>query len=114
MNIIVKKYEHYNRSMGKYISSRAEYENEMAKGGYIPFEKAEVLAEQRRKEIYKPYNGISEKALKLCKSAKDVADRKGNIKPSDRLIDGMRDCGVNFYAQLPKHYQEPKGGFDAV
>jgi hypothetical protein len=45
--------------MGKHISSKKQYEQEMAKGNYIPFEKAEQLAEIAREKNHKKYDGLS-------------------------------------------------------
>ena len=114
-NIIVKNYQHHNRALGKYISSKAQYENEMAKQGYIPFEQAEVLAERARTGQRKEYKGLSKQAMEVCKAAKDQADKKGNLKASSRLIDGMKKTGVCFdLDKLPSHYRdEVVGGFNA-
>lgn len=112
-NIIVKKYEGYNRAMGKYITSREHYEKEMVKGGYVPFEKAAAIAEKTKQEQRKEYNGLSKQAMEVCKAARDQADKKGNLKPSSRLIDGMKQAGVCFdLSKLPKEPKN-KGGFDA-
>jgi len=54
-NIIVKKYEHFNRAMGKYITSKKHYEKEMAAGGFVPFEKGEQMAESARAKNHKNY-----------------------------------------------------------
>lgn len=112
MNIIVKNYQHFNRAMGKHITSKRHYDNEMAKGGYIPYEKACQIAEsvKNRQTKYE----LSPKARAVIESARNSADRKGNIHKSDRLIDGMKEVGVKFgyYDQLPKHYQIREGGFD--
>ena len=111
-NIIVRKYEHYNRAMDKYISSKKHYEEEMAKGGYVSYEKAEQMAELARERNKKQYNGLSEKTMKFLNEVKQTADRKGNIRVSDRFVEGLRDNGVKVdcqYDKLPKSY---RGGFD--
>lgn len=108
-NIIVKNYEHYNRAMGKHISSKAHYEKEMAKGGYIPFEEGCSVAEKKQQELHKPYDKLSDKAMEVVRS---VSHRKGNIKLSEnpKLVEAMEEVGVSFDMQhCPKHYQE--GGF---
>lgn len=112
-NIIVKNYEHYNRAMGKWIGSRKEYEKEMVKGGYLPFDKAEQMAEQARARNHKPYDGLSEKTMRFLYQAKGRADKKGNIKIDEGFVQGLKDSGVrvnNDYDKLPKNYR--KGGFD--
>jgi len=114
MNIIVKKYEHYNHAMGKYISSKRQYEQEMVKGNYIPFEKAEQLAEQTRNRNHKNYDGLSEKTMRFLHQVKNTADKNGKIQISDRFVKGLKENGVKLdvnYDKLPKHYQ---GGFNAT
>jgi type III secretory pathway component EscV len=111
-NIIVRNYEHYNRTLGKYISSKASYEKEMARQGMVSWEVGEQLAEKARKANHKDYDGLSKQAMEVCKAAKDQADNKGRLTPSTRLIDGMKKTGVCF--ELPKHYRDleiSKGGF---
>lgn len=114
-NIIVKNYEHWNTSLGnwdspkgKYISSRAHYEKELAKQGFVSFEKAESI----KTDSHKPYQGISAKAMEVCKAAKDTADKKGNLRIGTKLQKGMESVGVSFdMSRLPKHYQDiDKGG----
>ena len=114
-NIIVKNYEHFNTALGnwdspkgKYISSRAHYERELAKQGMIPFEQAE----QMKVDTHKPYDGISKKAMDVCNAAKGMADKRGNLKVGTRLQKGMESVGVSFdLSRLPKHYmEETKGG----
>ena len=93
--------------MGKYITSKRHYQEEMKKGGFVSFEEGERLANEPKT---KPYV-LSKKAVDLIKSARQSADSKGRIKPGSRLIDGMKDVGVNFNAKIPNSL---KGGFDAV
>jgi len=111
-NIIVKNYSHYNRALGKYITSRDHYEKEMAKGGYVSFEQAEKMAESYKARHSGGYNGISPKAMEVCKAAKEMADKKGNLRIGNRLQKGMEKVGVSFdMSKLPKHYQD-KGGIE--
>jgi len=113
--ITVKNYEHTNRSFpdwdtpkGKYISSRAHYEREMAKHNMIPFE----VAEQIKTNPHKDYNGISKKAMEVCVAARNMADKKGKLRIETRLQKGMESVGVSFdMSKLPAHYQGDKGGF---
>lgn len=111
VGIVVKQYEGWNRAMGKYITSRKHYEKEMIAGGYVTFKEGQRLAEETQRRMRKPYNELSPKAITLIQSARLSADTKGNLKCSDRLIDGMKEVGVSFNEQhCPKHYQ-PEGGF---
>lgn len=113
MNIIVKNYEHVNRSLpnwntpkGKYINSRKQYEEEMKKGGFVDYEHGSRIAEQNN--INKDtYTALSLEAENVIKAARLIKDRKGNIKPGSRLIDGMKKVGVKFNVPdwCPKHYK---------
>ena len=53
MEIIVKNYAHYNRALNKFISSKRDYNNEMARQGMIPFEQAKVIAEKAKQASMK-------------------------------------------------------------
>lgn len=93
-NIIIKNYEHYNRSLQKHISSKKDYIDSMKRGGFVSFEKAEQMVEKHRENRakYEP----SKKAEEIIRAASTMQDRKGNIKAGSRLIDGMRDLGLSF------------------
>jgi hypothetical protein len=113
VQIIIKKYEHYNRSLGKYITSKAQYDNEMARQGMVSYDEGKILAEKARKEKIKPYT-ISQKAQEIINTAKRSADRRGKVKLSDKTIDAMKDLGVSFNLDhCPEHYKD-KGGFNAI
>ena len=110
MLIKVKNYAHYNRALGKYISSKAQYQKEMAKAGCVSFAEGERIAKRARERNHKDYS-LSKKARDIIQTV-NSKDRK-HFKADDRLIDAMKDVGVSFDMQhCPKHYQ-PKGGFDA-
>jgi hypothetical protein len=112
MEIIVKRYEHFNRALNKYIGSKAQYEKELSKGGYVPYDKGCEIAEVSKSKSRKPYDKLSDKAMGLIKATRLISDKKGNIKAGDRLIDGMRSCGVDFsYYKKIDHYAL-KGGFN--
>lgn len=116
MNIIVKKYAHFNRSMGCYVSSRADYEKKMREGDYIDYDKATELAAKAKAARTKKYDGLSSDYLSICNEAKARADRKGNFKAPDGLIKAMIDKKIvqkrdAFANMLPSKYQN-KGGFN--
>ena len=101
MQIIIKKYQHVNRSFagwdtpkGKYISSKKQYDEEMKKGGFVGYEEGRKVAEQVNSKSYN--RELSPKAKDVIKAARLMSDRKGKIKPSDKLIDAMKEVGVNF------------------
>lgn len=110
MLIKVKNYEHFNRALGKHIFSKRQYQDEMARGGYIPFEEGEHLANKNRRESYKPYDKPSKEALDLIRNINMKSpDKNGKIKLSDREIDAMKKVGVNF--QFKFQPETLKGGF---
>ena len=112
-NIIVKKYTHFNRSFkhwdtpkGKLIRSKAHYEEEMKRGGFVGYEEGSRIAEQTYN--YNNYKRLSSEAQDVIKAARLQSDRKGNIKPSEKLIDGMKRVGVKFNIPdwCPRHYKD--------
>jgi hypothetical protein len=106
-NIICRDYNHYNRALQKHISSKREYEYEMKRGGFVPIEEAEKMAEKFRKDKEHKYEP-SQKAESIIRAASLMKDSKGNIKAGSRLIDGMKEVGVNFTPLpdwLPKAYK---------
>ena len=114
MEIIVKRYEHYNRALGKYIHSKKQYKEEMKRGGFVSFEKGKEIAEKARTKMRKSYGKLSDKSMDIIRSAKQMKDHKGRIRPGGRMIDAMKEVGVNFYDNnIPKAYRE-WGGFDAI
>jgi hypothetical protein len=112
MNIIVKNYQHYNRALGKYISTKKQYDEEMRKGGYVSFEEGERLAELARGRDIKKYDGLSTNKMRFLNRTKDRADKNGNIRVDDGFVKDVKEnSGIKLdinYDKLPKHYQ---GGF---
>ena len=110
-NIIVRKYDGFNRTLGKHIRSKRHYQNEMAKQGFVSWEEGQRLVD-RAKEKSRTDHKPSDKAMKFMFAMKSKADKKGKVKLDDRAVDYMaKEIGVNFYNEnIPKHYQE-KGGF---
>lgn len=106
-NVIVKNYEHYNRSFknwnspyGRYIGSKAEYEKAMAEEGM-------VKANEQIKDVSKEYK-LSHKGQQLIEAAKAAADSNGNIdhsKLGDKAIKAISPQAYDRSA-LPAHYQE--------
>ena len=115
MQVIVKNYAHYNRTLGMQINSKAQYDRVCKERGMVPLEEAQALAEKGRKEKIKDYK-ISEESQAIIFAAKQTADKKGNIKLGDRAIDKLiqkKAIGriVPDYMKLPSAY-EKKGGFE--
>ena len=106
--IIVKNYEHFNRAMGKHITSKKQYKEEMAKGGYVTFKEGERLASKHKKENRQTYD--NPKSMDLIRDVSMMKpDKHGKIKLSGRQIEAMKKAGVNFDPKFkPTHI---KGGF---
>ena len=113
MEIISKNYEHFNRAMNKQITSKRHYEEEMCKGGFVPQEQAERIAEATRSRNKKDYR-LEGKTEEFLRHIKQTTDSNGNVKLSDRAIDKMVEMGAiakkSDVAKLEK--KEVKGGFD--
>lgn len=114
VGIIVKNFEHYNRAMGKYISSQRHYEEEMKKGGYVKMEDAISVSNKVKRDQKRDYS-LSEKARGIIETVKSSADKKGNVHLSDRTIKAMIDIKainkIPEYMKLPSHYED--GGFSS-
>lgn len=126
-NIIVRNYEHINRSFskwdtpyGKRIHSKKHYEEECKKEGMIPYERAQEQAEKTRREQTTDPRRLSSEALGLAKAAFEAKRAgRGGEHPSGRMIEaykkvanisGSKLKAINhYYNTLPSHYN-PKGG----
>lgn len=118
VQIIVKNYEHYNKSFGNWdtphgvhVKNKDHYDRLMKEGNYVTHEEGQ---EQNKGMGEKPYT-LSKKGWEIIKAAKNSKDKKGNVKLSDRTIDAMKSIGVGMqkvpsYMQLPSAYSG-KGGF---
>jgi hypothetical protein len=109
--IQVKNYEHFNKALpnwdtkdGKYIGSKAQYEKELKKGGFEPYDGSGQV--ERKKYI------PSENIKKVLHDVKSLADKKGNIRPTTQLIDKMKSMGVSFNPKFMSN--DLKGGIDAT
>lgn len=118
-NIIVKQaYNHINSSLpnwdcptGRIVKNKDHYDRLMKENGMVSFERAEELAAQKKPKEYK----VSEKALAIIKSAKNIADKKGNVKLGDRAIKALIDSKA-ISKKIPDYMKVPdgiknKGGF---
>lgn len=116
--IIVKKsHEHINSAMsnwdtpkGKYIKNEAHYKEEMKRGGYITYEQAQENAmraeEKKRQERFK----VSQPVLEVLKSVKNSADKKGNVKLSDKQITAMKKYGLKTGSPIREKITSMTGG----
>lgn len=117
-NIIVRKYEHHNTAFkkwdtpkGKYIRTGHQYREQMKQEGMIPYEKAAEIARQTEEKRQNPKLKLSKKAQEIINTAKMSADKHGNVRAGDRLIDAMKDVGVGIqHPHAPKQHNQ--GGFE--
>lgn len=111
MQIIVKKYEHYNRALGTHVKSKDHYDRLMKQGNYVSYEENQGKVKDNGN---KPYV-LSQKGWDIINAAKRRKDKNGKVKLSDQTIDAMKEIGaigkkVPSYMQLPSAYSG-KGGF---
>jgi len=109
------QYKGYNRALGTYVKSKEHFVNLMEKGGFVPQEVGERLAEEQRKNTRKDYKGLEAKTMRAIADLKATAGKNGKLSS----LEGAKKCcesvGVKFtgyYSKLPSHY-ENKGGFNA-
>ena len=107
--IITKKYEHYNRALGKHIKSKSHYESEMRRAGMVSSDKGEQMAKDYKDKHTKLYDKPGNEAMKLITEL-DKGRKKGkNVKLSTRQINTMKKIGVNFDPTFKP--SGTKGGF---
>jgi len=114
MQIIVKEYNHYNRSLGMQIKSKDHYDRVCKEGGWVSYEQAQEIADKARKEKIKPYK-VSKESEELIKYANGIKDKKGNLKLGDVAINKLIEKKVigkkiPDYMKMPSAYTN-KGGF---
>lgn|SRR3990167_618845 len=113
-SIIVKSYEHFNKSLpnwdtpkGKYIKNKEHYESELRKSGMVHVDNAGQTSKPKLKD-YK----LSDKARSIISSASNSKDKHGNVRLSDRTIDALKEIGA-IGNKIPSYMGKPdgKGGF---
>lgn len=114
MQIIIKKYDHYNRTLGMQITSKEHYDRVCKEGNWVSDEQAKEIADKARKEKIRDYK-ISDESKAIIEHAKNVKDSKGNVKLSDRAIEKLIEKKainkkIPDYMKLPSHYTK-NGGF---
>lgn len=110
MEIIIKNFTpHYNVALGKVITSQKQYNEEIKRGGYIPYEQAqEVVANnlERRKKF-----SVSDECDVRTKNICDRGRKDGKARLNDSDIEFMKKS-MTFKNPLPEHYQgKTEGGF---
>ena len=105
------QYRHFNRALGCKVEGKEHFKKLLSERNMVPIDIGSEMAEKAKESRHKPYI-LSNKAKQLINSAKLLADRKGNIKVGDRLVDGMRELGVDLVNRnVPSHYRIDMGGF---
>lgn len=111
-NIIIKNYEHVNRSFGnwdrpdgKYVKNKDHYDRLMKEGNYIPYEQALDNQKNYKMKEYVP----SKKAIDIVRAAKSMKRDDGKVHFSGNLIKAMKEIGaykeIPSYMKLPRAYQ---------
>lgn len=114
MQIIVRNYSHYNRTLGMQITSKDHYDRVCKEGNWVSDEQAAEIAEKSRKNKIKPYK-ISEESKAIIEHANNIKSKDGKVKLSDKAINALiskKAIGkvVPQYMKLPSAYAN-KGGF---
>lgn len=108
-------YRGFNKALGKYIEGKDHFIHEMDKGGFVPFEMGERMAEEKRKTSTKKYDGISEKTGRVIADLKSTSGKGGKLSSKEGTKRACEEVGVRFDMRLPSHYADIKvGGFDAA
>lgn len=110
------QYKHFNRALGCEVKSKEHFIDLMEKGGFVPYEEGERLAEQQRKETRKDYKGIEKKTMRAIADLKATSGKDGKLSSLEGTKRACEEVGIKFdyYNKLPKHYDKIKtGGFHA-
>lgn len=88
------------------IEGKEHYKFLMAQGDYVPFERAQELAEEyhrkRGGDGYKP----SDELVLFLRHIKATADSRGNVQLGSRALAKMKEFGVSFDSVLPPHLKD--------
>ncbi len=99
--VIVKKYEHFNRSFkswdsseGKYIRSKKHYQDTMRQQGMIPQGEADRMVEAKQSQARDRKLKPSQATIDILAHAQQIAGRGGKLKLGDRAIKKMIEVGA--------------------
>jgi hypothetical protein len=103
----------YNKALGKFIEGKEHFIHEMEKGGYVPFEMGERMAEEHRKTRTTDYTDISDKTKRVIADLKSTSGKGGKLSSLSGTKRACESVGVKFDHRLPSHYADVKvGGFE--
>jgi hypothetical protein len=109
-------YKHYNKALGCMVNGKEDFIDKMQRGGFVPFEMGERMAEEHRKSSVKSYDKINDKTMRVISDLKSTTGKNGKLSSLTGTKRAMEKVGVrfdNFYDKLPSHYQDIKvGGFE--
>lgn len=94
MEIICRNYEHYNRAMGKYIRSKSDYIESMKRGGYIPLEESQRLADEKQAKISKWVP--SKDCIDVMKELYDTKKKTIRLCEKPKVVEAMKKRGMKF------------------
>lgn len=107
--IIVKNWEHVNRSLpnwdtskGKYIKNKEHYESELRKSGMVHVDKLGQTSPKLKE--YK----LSDKARSIISAASNSKDKNGNVHLGGRAIDALKEIGA-IGKKIPSYMKVPSG-----
>ena len=107
------EFRHYNKALGKYIEGKEHFIHEMDKGGFVPFEMGERMAEEHRKNHTTDYKDISNKTKRVIADLKATSGKGGKLSSLSGTKRACESVGVKFDRRLPSHYGDIQvGGFD--
>ncbi len=93
---MTRKFEqHYNRSLGKKITSRRQYNEEMKKQNMVPYEQGKAMAKVAVEKAHKDYK-IDRETKRFLIEVKSTASPDGKIKLGSRALNFMKEKGVSF------------------
>ena len=106
------EFKHFNHSMNCMVYSKEHYKLLMKQRGMVPTDMMEHMAEQWDKKNPEKKYELEDSTLEVIQAAKGMADRKGNLRLSGRLIDELVKRGLIKppSEHAPKQFQE-QGGF---
>lgn len=117
MEIVIRKYEHFNKSLpnwdspkGKYISSKKQYNDELKKNNMIPFEEAQRMIKDKEKK-WTP----SKDCIDMIKTVYETKNKKNEIVLGrfPKIVDALKKKGMTF--KIPKWITgQTQGGFNAT
>lgn len=90
------------------VQGKEHYKLLMARGGFVPFEEAQKLAEQANNKNKGEGFKVSPELQEFMREIKQCCKADGTIKLSGRMVAKMKELGVNFDSCLPEYLRDGK------